>query len=108
MATALILDAPPTIFDDFVSILDDTEFDCIASSKECVVRGVRRMDTACYDVSIGSTHVHVATERRLGNPTMFVAVMPNRRSFWRRDVSSQRLAERIVELLIAHGAYDPP
>jgi len=106
MANALILDAPPAMFDDFSSFFDETEFDCSQSSSDSIVRGVRRKDTASYDIACGSTCVHVALERRLGNPTMFIAVMPTRKTVWRRDASSEQMAEQIVALLVAHGADD--
>lgn len=104
---ALILDAPPALFDEFASILNDSQFDCSLASSDAIVRGVRRLDTATFDVTHDSTCVYISMERRLGNPTMFIAVMPTRRSFWRRDAASNRLAEQIVELLVANGADDP-
>ena len=105
-ANALILDAPPTMFDEFVSIVDGTGFECIPLSSNCVARGVRRKETASYDIVHGSAFVHVSLEHRLGNPTMCVAIIPNRKWFWRRDNLSEQLAQQIVELLTTHGAYD--
>tara|TARA_R110002073_G_scaffold75697_12_gene184660 strand:+ start:4130 stop:4456 length:327 start_codon:yes stop_codon:yes gene_type:complete len=106
MANALIVDAPPTMFDDFAAILEATGYRCSQKSSGSMVRGIRRKDTATYEITHGSTRVDVAMERRLGNRTMFIAVIPTRSSFGRRDDSSDELAEQIVELLVTNGADD--
>ncbi|WP_144054774.1 hypothetical protein [Rhodopirellula europaea] len=108
MANALTLDAPPAMFDDFASILDNSDFDCTLSSSDSIERGIRRMDTASYEVTHGAASVHLAMERRLGNPTMFIAIMPAGKTLLRRDEASNRLAEQIVKLLVANGADDAP
>jgi hypothetical protein len=104
MANALTLEAPPTMFDDLAEILKHSDCSFSLQFSDSVVRGVRRVDSACYDVSLGPASVQLEIERRMGNPTMFISVIPIRKSIWRRDLPSDRLAQQIVELLVAHGA----
>lgn len=106
MANALIVDAPPMMFEDFAAILEASEFECTQSSFDSLTRGIRRKDSATYEVSHGSTRVDVVLERRLGDQSMFIAVIPIRNAFWRRENSSDQFAQRIMELLVANGADD--
>jgi len=106
MANMLIVDAPPTMFDDFESIIEGSAFCWKKMSSDSEVRGIRRKDTATYDIKHDGTRVRLAMERRLGNPTMYIALMPNRHSLWRADVPSEQLAEQVVEFLVAKGAYE--
>ena len=94
-----ILDAPPRLFDDMADILDASDFSWFQTSRESATKGVRRHDTAGYDVTLDRTTVHIAIERRLGNPKAFVVIIPRRRSFWRRDEPSEQLAERVAAML---------
>ncbi len=107
MANSQLLDAPPKLFEDLPSILDANKCLFVLVSNETTVRGVRRKDTACYEVSAGGTNVHVALERRLGNRAMWIAVIPNRKSIWWRDRPSEQLAEHVASILIDNGAYEP-
>ena len=104
MVNAHILDAPPNLFDDMFAIFEANDYRCVATSRDTKTRGIRRLDTAGYDVFLGSTLVHIGIERRLGNKTISITVWPACKSFWRRDESSENLAKRLVELLIEHGA----
>ena len=102
-----ILDAPPRLFDEMADILDASDFSWFQTSRESAAKGVRRHDTAGFDVTYDRTTVHIAIERRLGNPKAFVVIIPRRRSFWRRDESSEQLTERVAAVLITHGAEVP-
>ena len=104
MDNTLTLEAPPTMFDESAVILNQSDYSFSLLSSDNVIRGVRRMDTACYDITHGPATVQLWMERRIGNPTMFISVAPGRKSILRRDLPSDRLAEQIVELLVAHGA----
>jgi hypothetical protein len=104
MVEARTLEAPPTLFDEVAAILKKSDCGFSLLSSESVNRGVRRMDSACYDVTRGHASVQLLMERRLGNPTMFISVIPTRKSIWHRDLASDRLAEHIVEWLVANGA----
>lgn len=103
-----ILDAPPRVFDDMADILDASDFSWVQTCNESTTKGVRRHDTAGYDVTLDSASVHLAIERRPGNPKAFVVIIPRRRSFWRRDGASEQLAERVTAaMLTEHGAEVP-
>ena len=108
MANALTLDARPAVLDSFATILHDCGLGCSLMSSDSVERGIRRKDTASYQVTDGAARVEIDLERRLGNQTMFISVVPAQRSLFRSDDSSDRLAKRIVELLLANGAEDCP
>jgi hypothetical protein len=66
------------------------------------------MDTAYYQVTHGVARVDIALERRLGNATMFISIMPAHETYFRRDDSSDRLAKRIAKLLVANDADASP
>lgn len=108
MAIALTLDAPPAMFDDLTSIVASSDFTCSLLSSNSIERGIRRVDMASYKVTHGAACVHIAMERRLGNPTISVAIIPERKSLFRGDESSNRLAVQIVDLLVVNGADDSP
>jgi hypothetical protein len=102
-----ILDASPRLFDDIADILDASDFSWVHTSNASTTKGVRRRDTAGYDVSFDGASVHIAMERRLGNPKLCVAVIPSRGLFWRHDESSEQLAQQLVAILINNGAEVP-
>lgn len=106
MANILLVDAPPTMFDEFESIIAGSNFDWSKKSSQSETRGIRRKDTATYMVTHNGTCVRLAMERRLGNRSMFIGVIPMRHSIWRADVASEQLARQIIELLVANGAHE--
>jgi hypothetical protein len=101
------LDAPPTMYDDFESIIENSTFCWSKESSDSVVRGIRRLDTATYNVSHEGGKVCIFMERRLHQPKMYILVMPIYPSFWRSGVASEGLAEQVTDLLVANGAYKP-
>ncbi len=107
MQNALIFDAPPVLYDEIADILDAADYTYSRTICESRTTGVRRLDIAGYDISHGNTTVHVGIEHRLGNHKLTLMIIPNRRSFWRRDRPSEQLAERIASVLKEYGAQDP-
>ncbi|WP_372722058.1 hypothetical protein [Novipirellula sp.] len=104
MVNAHCLEAPSTLFDDVGNVLAASDFCAVEKHRESNVNGVRRFDTAEFDVVDERSHVDLWLERRLGNKTMFIMVVPDRKTLWRRDHESEQLAERVVNLLVQHGA----
>lgn len=105
MANALTLEAPPAMFDELASILKagDWTFTLVNANRK--IRGVRQMDTVCYAVTDGEASVELWAERRLGNPSMYISLIPSQKSISKRDLSANRLAERIAEWLVERGAH---
>lgn len=108
MTIALTLDAPPAMFGNLSLVFASSDFNCSLLSSNSIERGIRRMDMASYEVTHGAARMHIAMERRHGNPAMFIAVMPEGKSLFRSDESSNRLVVQIVDLLVANGAGDSP
>lgn len=104
MDNALTLEAPPTMFDDLEAILKRSECSLSLLSRDSITRGIRRKDTASYFVTLGSASAELWVERRVGNPTMVISIIPTRKSIWHPDLPSDTLAQRIVDWLVAHGA----
>lgn len=106
MVNTHCLEAPWSLFDDVPAILAASEFQLVEKRRESIVKGVRRFDTAEFEVVDESTHVTVWLERRLGDKAMFIMVVPGGRRSARNNDDSNRLAECVVKLLIQHGAFD--
>lgn len=106
MVNTHCLNAPPSLFDEFDDIFAASDLCVIERHRESRVKGVRRLDTAEFDVADGSCRVDVWLERRIGNNRMFVMVVPRRKSFWRRDHDSELLARRVVDLLVQYSVLD--
>lgn len=106
MVNTHCLEAPWSLFDDVPAILAASEFQLVEKRRESIVKGVRRFDTAEFEVADESTHVTVWLERRLGDKAMFIMVVPGGRRSARNNDDSNRLAECVVKLLIQHGAFD--
>ena len=108
MDNALILEAPPTMFDELATILDANDFCHSLLSSDSITRGVRRKDSASYKVTSGGVSVELWLERRFGNPTVVISIFPAQKSSLPKDLPSAELADRIVKLLVAHGANAEP
>ncbi len=106
MVNTHCLEAPWSLFDDVPAILSASDFQTVEKRSESIVKGVRRFDTAEFEVADESTHVTVWLERRLGNEAMSIMVVPGGIRSPRNDNESNRLAECIVHLLTQHGAID--
>lgn len=106
MANILMVNAPPSMYDDFESLIAQRPYCWTRVSRDSEIRGVRRKDTAIYELSNDGTRVRVIIERRLGNPSMHIAVSADHHSLWRADVESDQLAEQVIEFLLANGAYE--
>lgn len=106
MVNTHCLEAPWSLFDDVPAILAASDFQIVEKRRESIVKGVRRLDTAEFEVADESSRVDVWLERRLGNKTMFVMVVPRRMRSPRNTDDSDRIAERVVNLLVQHGAFD--
>ncbi|MEM8672242.1 MAG: hypothetical protein AAGG48_32305 [Planctomycetota bacterium] len=100
------LDAPPSLFDEVDDIFAASDLCAVERHRESRVKGVRRLDTAEFDVADDSCRVDVLLERRLGNNRMSVIVAPRRKWFSRRGHDSELLARRVVDLLVQHKSAD--
>ncbi len=106
MIDILLLDAPPSFFEELPELVVLNGFECEQTALSTITKGIRGLDTAVYEIRLDSVRVDVSLERRLGNRSMTIAVMPIQRWLWRHDHDSQRLATRISSFLCDHGAVE--
>lgn len=108
MENAHLLAAPDRIVSNLEPILKEHGITCeVEYVKECD-HGRNIVDLTSLICRVGKTQVEVAIEKRRGRRGVDILLMPEVRTFFRRDHDSEALAERIVKILCERGASDRP
>ena len=108
MANGHLLAAPDRIVTNLEPILKSHGISCEHEYvKEC--------DHQTYIIDLtslicrnGKTQIGMGIEKRRGNRGVDIVLIPESRTFFRRDLESEALAEKIVEILCENGATDRP
>lgn len=79
----------------------------IQYTKECD-HAERVIDLTSVICRNAKTQVGLGIEKQRGGKGVDIVLMPGCRSFFRRDLDSEKLAERIAEVLCQHGAREDP
>lgn len=104
MDDVLMLEAPPTMFEALPAILELTGGSVSTLTHDSVTRGIRRLDTASYRLTLGDESLELWVDRRLGNRTMNVSIFPKQKLVGQEHRSSDALACRLIDILVTHGA----
>ncbi len=108
MTVGHLLAAPDRIVPNLGAILEEHGILYeIEYNKECD-HTTRVIDLTCAICRVGKTQVGMGIEKRRGGKGVDIVLAPGCRSFFRRDLDSEKLAERIAEVLCQHGAREDP
>jgi len=108
MANGHLLAVPDRIVTNFESILKQHGIACeLCYEKECD-HDRYVIDLTALVCTNENTRIDVGIEKRRGRNGADIVLLPERRSFFRRDLDSEALAERVVEILCRNGASDQP
>jgi len=108
MVAGHLLAAPDRIVTDLESILEEHGITCeVEYTKECN-HSRHVIDLTSLICRHGETQVGVGIVKRRGRNGVDIVLAPECRSFFRRNLDSEKLAERIAEILCQHGADEAP
>jgi len=108
MVAGHLLAAPDRIVTNLESILEEHGITCeVEYTKECD-HSRHVIDLTSLICRHGETQVGVGIEKRRGRNGVDIVLAPECRSFFRRNLDSEKLAERIAEILCQHGADEAP
>lgn len=108
MANGHLLAAPDRIATNLESILEQHGISCEREYvKECDHQRYI-IDLTSLICRNGDTQIGMGIEKRRGHRGVDIVLIPETRSFFRRDVDSEALAEKIVRILCENGATDRP
>ncbi len=108
MTAGHLLAAPDRIVTNLAPILKEHGISCeVEYMKECDhARHV--IDLTSLICSDEKTQIGVGIEKRRGRNGVDIVLAPECRSFFRRNLDSEKLAEKIAEILCQHGAVEQP
>ena len=108
MAVGHLLAAPDRIVTNLEPILEEHGISCeVEYMKECDhVRHI--IDLTSLICRNGKTQIGMGIEKRRGRNGVNIVLAPECRSFFRRNLDSEKLAEKIAEILCLHGASEQP
>lgn len=108
MVAGHLLAAPDRIVTSLESILEEHGIMCeVEYTKECD-HSRHVIDLTSLICRHGKTRVGVGIEKRRGRNGVDIILAPECRSLFRRNLDSEKLAERIAEILCQHGASEEP
>lgn len=108
MVAGHLLAAPDRIPIELESLLGAQGITCeVEYTKECV-HSRYIIDLTSLICRHEKTQVGLGVEKRRGRNGVDIIVSPECRSFFRRNLDSEKLAVRIVEILCQHGATKAP
>ena len=108
MVVPHLLAAPDRIVSDLVPILKEHGITCeVEHTKKCDHSGHELELTSLFCVN-GETQVYMGIEKRSGRNGVDIVLAPACRSFFHRHDDSEKLVERIAEILCRHGATEEP
>ena len=108
MANGRLLAAPDRVVADIEAPLASEGISYeLEYEKECD-HGRYTIDLTAFVCSTELTQVSGGVEKRRGRNGADIVLIPETRSFFRRDQDSERLADKIVTILCSHGATDEP
>ena len=108
MANGHLLAAPDRIVTNLKPILEEHGISCdVEYTKEC--------DHARHVIDLTSlicknerAQIGMGIEKRRGRNGVDIVLAPECRSFFRRNLDSEKLAEKIAEILCQNGASEQP
>jgi hypothetical protein len=108
MTAGHLLAAPDRIVTNLSTILEEHEITCeVEYVKECD-HDRYAIDLTALICKGGRTQIGMGIEKRRGQKGVDIVLAPECRSFFRRDLESEKLAEKIAEILCQHGASKQP
>ena len=108
MTAGHLLAAPDRIVPNLGSILEEHGILYeIEYTKECN-HTTRVIDLTSAICRSGKTEVGMGIEKQRGGKGVDIVLAPQCRSFFRRDLDSEKLAEKIAEVLCQQGAREDP
>ncbi|MFN7732751.1 MAG: hypothetical protein ACK5OB_12665 [Pirellula sp.] len=108
MAAGHLLAAPDRIVTNLSPILEEHEITCeVEYVKECD-HDRYVIDLTSLICRSGKAQIGMGIEKRRGRKGAYIVLAPECRSFFRRDLESEKLAETIAEILCQHGASEQP
>jgi hypothetical protein len=105
MVDKCVLYAPKSLANELPAILRSHGLPHTLTLQRTIGR-VRKVDLIGYEVKCESASVHIGIENAHSRPLADIGVIADRKFLFRRHKDSERLAERIVEILREHGAYE--
>ena len=108
MTAGHLLAAPDRIVTNLKPILEEHGISCeVEYMKECnYARHV--IDLTSLVCRNEKTQVGMGIEKRRGHKGVDIVLAPDCRSFFRRNLDSEKLAEKIAEILCQNGASEQP
>jgi len=108
MTAGHLLAAPDRIVPNLGPILEEHGISYeIKYIKECD-HAMRVIDLTSVICRSGKTQVGMGIEKQRGGKGVDIVLAPECRSFCRRDLDSEKLAEKIAAILCQHGASGQP
>ena len=108
MTAGYLLAAPDRIVPNLGLILEEHGISYeIEYMKECD-HAMHVIDLASVICRSGKTKIGMGIEKQRGGKGVAIVLAPECRSFFRRDLDSEKLAERIAAILCKHGANGQP
>ena len=108
MTAGHLLAAPDRIVPNLGPILEENGISYeIEYVKECN-HAMHVIDLTSAICRSGKTKVGMGIEKQRGGKGVDIVLAPECRSFFRRDLDSEKLAERIAAILCLHGANGQP
>ena len=108
MTAGHLLAAPDRVVTNLEHILEEHGISCeVEYMKECNY-AMRVIDLTSLICRNGKTQIGMGIEKRRGGKGVDIVLAPQCRSFFRRDLDSEKLAEKIAEVLCQQGAREDP
>lgn len=108
MANGHLLAAPDRLVTNLEPMLGEHGISCEVEHRKESDHARYVIDLTSLICKNGKSQIGMGIEKRRGRNGVYLVLAPECRTFFRRNLDSEKLAERIAELLCQHGASGQP